>query len=430
MKHWRQILGALLLGVFLAACGGGGADEPRAQIQMMDPLGDLSRATVTDKTLDGRKQVLSATSAAITVPELFVWAETLLPQAFPKGPETGVGGVYLGVTYTYRCYPNGNCLGVVTAGGPIDGVFALIGGTLEQFGVLSDYACQVTDCAGNAKAGTFDVSAAGQFLLPDFVNGEIAYLGGADQKGYNLAPAKVAKVCFVSNRKGWGAEAQACAAPEANGALKMAGMCSNDEGLVTVWRNDGVQPVELWADFVSAKGWKLAGDLSPKLVSRQVQVGGKAETQHFVQYGDYKPARVVYDKVLGQLTLRFGSDCLGGFVYEQTPKIWKPAPLVPGDLKFLWNGSGKQVGYLDWDKETKEYFVTISGLACGQRANISVYKSKSGTGATVAWQENPYAWLGIQDANATNPLWEKGAGVDFLVRKLLNGDERSIVLGC
>lgn len=383
---WHRILGAMLLAVF-----------------------SLLSANVA-----------TAAAAVPTPDELFVWAEQLLPTTFPKGPVTGVGGVYQGITYTYRCYPTNSCIGVVTAGGPIGRVDALIGGVVKSYGSIADYADRVN--AGPAKAGTVDFSAAGQYIRPDFVDGQIPYLGSADGQGYSLAPAKVAKVCFVSDRRGWGVDAQACAVPQANGELKLAGLCSNDKGLVTVWRNDVANPAdpasaELWVDFKSIKGWKLAGDLAPSLVGE------------FIQYGNYKPAKVVYDKATAKLTLRFGSDCLGGFVYEQTPKNWKSAPLVAGDLKFVWDGAGKQAAYLDFDPVAKEYLVTFTGLACGQRANVKVYKAKSGTGATVAWEDNLYAWLGIPDANAANPIWMK-EGVDFFVQSLLNGEERSVDLKC
>lgn len=373
----------------------------------------------------GVSSLLSANvaTAATTTPtpdELFSWVEQLLPATFPKGPATGLGGVHQGVTYTFRCYPNGNCVGVVTAGGPVGGVFALIGGELKQYGALADYAGVVN--AGPDKAGTADFSAAGQFLRPDFVNGEIPYLGGADKQGYSLAPGKVAKICWNSDRTGWGIDARACAVPQPNGELKLSGLCSNDKGLVTVWRNDVANladpmSAELWVDFKSTKGWKLSGDLTPSLVGE------------FIQYGNYKPAKVVYDKLMGKLSLRFGSDCLGGFVYEKTPKVWKPAPLVAGDLKFVWDGAGKQAAYLDFDPVAKEYFVTFTGLACGQRANVKVFKAKSGTGVSVVWEDSLYAWLGIPDANAANPVWTK-EGVSFFIQSLLTGEERSVDLKC
>lgn len=373
--------------------------------------------------------VIASAAAAPTPDEFFGWAETLLPEKFPKGPATSLGGDKT-VEYSFRCYSTGNCLAAVTKGSPLGGVYVFIDGKLSQYGVLSDYTCAVKpgECGGTSKAGTFEVSAAGQFLRPDYAHGEITYLGGADGKGYSLAPAKVAKVCFVSNRKGWGVDAQACAVPAADGSLKMSGMCLNDEGLVTVWRNDGVVPTELWVDFASSQGWKLAGDLSPKLVTKVVD----GKSQQFVQYGDYKPAKVVYDKAPGQLTIRFGSDCLGGFVYEQTPGVWKPAPLVPGPLRFIWNSSTPQEAFLDWDAVAKEHVVNFSGLTCGQQTNVSVYKPKTVVdGKVTVWEDKPYAWLGVPDPELANPLWTKGTSVDFVVKKLLGlPEERSIVLGC
>ncbi len=434
MTKWRQYLGALLLGIFLAACGGGGAGGPVQVVEKATSLGDVSRAVVSKTTLSSRsltttrEQALAVKVApTITAQQLIFWAQdwaaTQKPPLTLFTPKCSKveRAEFEGTTYDFCFYSVSNAYLGVDAGND-RGVYVYQNNVLTKFGTLSDYTCDVDpgQCGGNSAAGTLDISATSKVLLPNYVNGKLTYLGAADKKSYDITLGQTAKVCWVSNRKGWGIDAQACAVPAVDGTLRMAGMCSSDKGLVTVWRNDRTKPeeAELWVDFASAKGWKLAGDLSPKLV------GG------FIEYGGYRAAQVSYQKEGGKLTVRFGSDCLGGFVYEQTPGVWKLATLVPGDMRFLWNGQTKQEGFLTWDDTTKEYVVVFSGIPCGEQANVSLYKLKSKTGDVVVWEDQPYAWLGIPDPGAVNPLWEQGTGLSFLVKKLINKDERSIVLSC
>ena len=440
MQTWRRILGALLLGVFLTACGGGGTGSTQV-VEQVTAFGDTSRAVVSNTTLNGRalngtrEKALAVKSApTITAEQLIFWAQDWAAAQTPPltlfAPKCSVvtRGEFEGTTYDFCFYSVSNAYLGVDVGND-RGVYTFVDNVLTKFGNLSDYTCDVdpSQCGGgNSVAGTFDVSAASQIILPNYVNGKITYLGAVDKKSYDITLGQTAKVCWVSNRKGWGIDAQACAVPAVDGTLKPAGMCSNDRGLVTVWRNDRTKPeeAELWLDFTSAKGWRLAGDLSP------AYVGG------FIEYGGYQSAKVTYQKEGGKLTVRFGSDCLGGFVYEQTPGVWKLASLVPGDMRFIWNGQTKQEAFLTWDDTTKEYVVAFTGIPCGEQANVSLYKVKSKTGDVVVWEDSPYAWLGIPEPkdptkpDTMNPLWEQGAGMSFLVKKLLNKDERSIVLSC
>lgn len=419
-----------LAGTALLGCGGGEEDET------VNPLGDLDRALQSDVTLDGghavgdhRARILSAAaqSALPTADEFFSWAENLMEQVaasqnppgqsiFPKGARTE-RGVYNGVIYDFRYYPSvENYLGVVVSGGAVGAVYGLgtfTGGVLKQYGGLADYTCEVKplQCGGVASAGTIFVYADRHEIVPNHKNGKITNLGGADGKGYEVAPSDIARVVWSSDRVGRDMASLAYGVPMTDGTIRVDHTPNNDQGQWSLITHAGVQ---LWFDVASAVGWGLAGDVETKIMPDNKGVLG------IVEYGahGYKRARVDYQ---GQsLVLDSGYNGIDGF-----SKV-----LSPGELLFVFM-SDEDGWFLDSNKRGRlpsalvngTYVVTIPGISCGQRGTIAVYKAKSGSGSSVVWDTTPYAWFVV-------PKWQAGSRVALSVEELLHTSNHWIALAC
>lgn len=424
LQRWLQRLMATVFVIVLAACGGGGGGDSVPTPPPAATTLDVSAATVSPRKLNNALITQRAPGATAPLPELFFawvkrWSEAANNGFFPGDPTTQ-SEVFGGVEYWTRWYSTGHLLAIRKSDSAVFVQWA--DRTLYQVGYLIDYACDVSDCAGGSttgQAGVLDLSAALQRFVPDFVNGVMTYFGATDGKEYKPAVSDIKKLCWYSNRRGgWYNPVTkqlpaGCTDPLPDGTLAFTGMCSNDSGQVAVWTKSDV---ELWPDFKNPRGWKLAGDLEPKLVG------------DFIQYGNYRPSVVSYDKTSGSLTIDFGSDCLGGF----------SAPLVAGHMEFIWSSdkdgwerTSTKRGYLLFDPETKRHHTRIEGVSCGQRGQVALYLPKVVEGDKVKeWETAPHAWFAVPQADNANPFWQNGAGVSWFHQELLNRSEHAISLGC
>lgn len=459
---WIRVLGALLLSALLAACGGGNeevASQPQAT-SIVHPLADLSKATDNKTTLDGRdrrfiiqaatyhvlkgqgqaarKQALAASAPspggpAITVEELLNWAEVQYPTLFPAGPTT-VRLSFNGQTFDARTYANGNALGVTPEGAVYAyGTFTLSpnGGPLAV-GVVGDYACQVKPvlCSGGntaGVAGVLQLSKDSQVLIP--TDGKWRYLGKADGSSGEVATSDIAKVCWNSDQTGWQSKAQACAVPAEDGAIWLSGkMCNNGRGLVTLVKKDGT---EYWFDFTSALGWKLAGDLAPRVSFGKIEYGKNG----------YQPAKVSARREADNtitLVVDFGSDCVAGFGKDnELTQFERDTQANP--LMFAWHsnqaGVNRQPGWgwgptvaaptvhtawADFDQTFGKYILYFKGMACADQGSVTVYKHLSITQAEDGTKQVVYnpgtdnfgaGWLIVPGPNDTDPIFQTGPGI-------------------
>lgn len=376
--------------------------------------------TILDQN-QGRKHIL-ATAPAITAIQLLDWAEVAYPNLFPKGPQTQQL-TYLGVDYVaVRAYPNGNGLGV-TSSGMVRGIGPFIGPVLKDIAPLTDFTCQVTPAAcgvgGPTTPGSYRADPTIHTFAPNFnKNGKMTWLGAVGGQSFEVAPSEIAAIRWNSNRRGWGADSQSSTPPQADGSLRITGVCGNDRGLPTIITKDGK---ELWPDF-SAKGYQLVGDAAPKIA-----LG-------LIEYGGYQPAVISAVKEADNtvtLTVDFGTNCAFGFGKDN--KLVTVDPMLP--LMFTWNsdkaGANREAG---WGIQTSSpsirqaYFdeaqakagrlvVKFANMACRDAGDVTVYRAKSvsADGKTVTYDPSTdgfgAGWLVVPKLGDANPIWQAGPGV-------------------
>ncbi len=451
MKWFRYLAGVLLLSPF-AACGGG------EKVTAAHPLSAWSKAADSRTTLDvrdrrfifqesswrllkagsdngSRRQALAVSDApaavSITVDQLFNWAEATYPDLFPAGPLT-VRLSFDGKTFDARSYPNGNALGVT-----LDGTVYIYGPftattTPLVVGVIGDYVCQVTPSLCNGEttttdAGILQLSQDSQVLIP--ANGKWRFLGAADGSSHEVTTADVAKGCWNSNRVGWQGKSQACSVPAEDGAIWFSGkMPNNDRGLVTLYLKDGT---ELWLDFSSAGGWKLSGDLKPRMTLGKIDYGNNG----------YQPARVSVvrepDNTI-TLTVDSGSDYVTGYglngemtVFNQDTEANPLMFAVHSDKSGANQTPGWGLGptatsptvhtaWMDFDKVSKKRVLTFRNMACADQVSITVYKHLSIVPAADGSKQVTYdygangfgaGWFIVPGASDSDPLFQAGPGV-------------------
>ena len=126
----------------LGACGGGG-----------------NGSDVASSTSAKREQAQALTVGSVGAKELFDWAQFKYPSLFANGPQNQPFS-YLGTNYTIRVYPNGNYLGLTTAG-DVYGIGPFNNNVLTKYGTLAGFAgavvadeCLVTPTAAGCTNPT------------------------------------------------------------------------------------------------------------------------------------------------------------------------------------------------------------------------------------------------------------------------------------
>lgn len=297
--------------------------------------------------------------------------------------------------------------------GTLEGLVMCIGGTGTAPGTTLH------------SAGSINIQDEKQVVLFAGVNGELD--GLCATTGCKVSAGEVKQVCFGSNPLGWPGkdkhgnilESRACA-PIANDlTVTLPKTCNNGVGNWYARMNDNS------VRWFAPELWQRTG-----IQSRVIDVlDADGKPAKAIEYGKnwYQPPLVTAAKGAdgkAEVTLDFGSNCLGGF----------GGPLEAQDLMFVWNsntaGPNGQPGWginsitgstkMDWldiDGETFSFFVTIQGIACSDAGNITVYKALSGTGTSVVWDGGAdgfgYAWFEVPEAKVINPFWTRGAGVDW-----------------
>ncbi len=400
MTKWRQYLGALLLGIFLVACGGGD--------QSVGPLGDLNVATASDTTIDGRARALASTreqalavTPTITPVEFFAYAEALLPTTFPSKGSTSGTIDYLGVIYTYRGYTTGYYLGVTLYGG----VYMLApDGKLYSYGKLPDYACKVKPVACGAPvtiAGKIKVDVATHTVTPALVEGKITGLSTG-----SLDPTLVAKICAESLVLGFDGNTKACA-PLLNGQAVIKGVTNNDRVQYTI-RTTGGQYVWLGLDPSESTYWQCEG--------LGCKYAGPANPG-FVEYSEggvgYRKPRI--SVASGKLILSFGRNQLAGFGLDGVP-----TDFFGEHFQFVFRSTANKptVAYRTWNDTTKEYQVVFTGLAkCTDTGNVTVHRQVIGSPPDqVFYSETAAGWLSVATPpNQPDLIWGFDPGVTPVV---------------
>lgn len=281
------------------------------------------------------------------------------------------------------------------------------------------------------------------------------FFGLSDQSGTHLVdPATVKEACFNSFETGWtvpGHTSRACApvAPETGYAeLPINATCNRALGTWSVVLNDGTV---LWADTEGERAWTTEGlpvirhTGTDDPLRGLIEYGAGGRQQPFATSTAVKDGKV-------ELTVNFGSNCLGGFGLDE--KLTNLMPAEKTYFKFGWNspkagadgGEGWGIvpvgdrmpsvveSYAEYDTEAGSYTLTFKGLACGDRGNITVYQGTGETPETVVWDPGVDAkgvigfgagWFAIQRDPDELQLWVAKAPVSF------DRDKYQIVLpGC
>ncbi|MFZ1626175.1 MAG: hypothetical protein WAT81_00035 [Candidatus Moraniibacteriota bacterium] len=259
------------------------------------------------------------------------------------------------------------------------------------------------------------------------------YFGLSNESGTQLVdPATVDKACFNSFETGWefdGKTSRACAPVDPTtgyAELPINTTCNKAVGTWSVILKD---KTVLWSDNKGDRMWETEGlpairhpdPTDPLYGLLEYGVGGRKQPT--------ASAMVVGSKV--DLTINFGSNCLGGFGYEDSAGKGHLTNLMPAPntyYKFLYNSNEKgwglvQVGetkpstteaYAEYDLVTGSYSTTFKGLTCGDRAQIIVYKGVGPTPDKVVWEHKPNktgtmaegaGWFAIQKNPTELQLW-------------------------
>lgn len=266
------------------------------------------------------------------------------------------------------------------------------------------------------------------------------YFGMSNASGTQLVdPASVQKICFNSFETGWavgGRTPRACAPIDpatGYGEVPANSTCNRAVGTWSIHLVDGTI---LWSDTMGDRQWAVDGlpvirhtdPTDPLYGLVEYGVGGRKQPTI--------SSAVNNSKV--DVTVDFGSNCLGGFGYQDAAEqgyLVDFMPVANTYWKFLWNSDEEgwgivQVGdrrpstkeaYPVYDAVSASYKVTFTGIKCATRGQITAYR---GTGPTdsVVWDsgldyrgEIGYGagWFAIQRNPAELQLWVAQAPVVF-----------------
>jgi len=282
------------------------------------------------------------------------------------------------------------------------------------------------------------------------------YFGLSNEAGTRLIdPTMVKKTCYNSFETGWnvgGRTSRACAPVDAAtgyAELPQNATCNRSLGTWSVvlkgplkagkdgshwddWEDGDI----LWADHESERKWVVEG----LPVVYHAAVGDPL--RGLIEYGAGGRRQPTISSVVvgGKLdvTIDFGSNCLGGFGYEDSTGQGQLTDLMPTTdtyFKFLYQSDEEgwgivQVGdrqpsrkeaYPMYDTVTGSYKATFSGVKCATRGQITVYRGV-GPADSVTWApgvdhrgEIGYGagWFAIQRDPTGLQLWEAVAPVVF-----------------
>ncbi len=230
------------------------------------------------------------------------------------------------------------------------------------------------------------------------------YFGGSDASGtYLMDPASVDKICASSAQVGYsflaGQTSRACATPDvATDTVMLPKTCSRDQVLYTWHMKDGSVR---WFDWTSERKFTIPSD-SP--LPGVVQPNGAHVVWNSYQGATIKVVKTGAGKA--SVTIDFGSNCVGAFGQMNdaagTTGRLVDMSVVDGTtwLMFLFNsdksgadgGSGwgsepwvetasgytvqpsVMAGYLNFNADTGNYFVTIADVSCSNAGNITAYR--------------------------------------------------------
>lgn len=315
------------------------------------------------------------------------------------------------------------------------------------------------------------VSGSSSVVLPTTSGGKITLLPfeqywgftlTADNKIYGLSrpgetllvdPRQVKWACLFAGRVGWGVDggtSVACGpmltgdgSPVPNYA-RLPRTANNDRGTYAVIMkgalksgrdgSGGADDYEngevLWGDFSSERKFTFDSDSAAPMQARLIESGPSAG---LIEYGligvGYQQAKVGVGAG-GNLTLKFGSNSLGGF--GKNNQLTDLDPSKP--LMYAWhsndaNGKGQPGwGYGSTAPTTKTAYQTVDangnfqvvfeGVTCGS-GNVTVYKPRTinDQGVVTAWEtESDFygaGWLVIQKESDPLQMWVPDAGVTF-----------------
>jgi hypothetical protein len=235
-------LAALILA--MAGCGGS-ADEVR-------------QASAAPRTAKALSTAAAASSYAISVDQLFDWAEAQYSSLFAAGPQS-FALPYNNQQFTVRAYAGARYLGA--ADGVVYGLGDFTGGQLQSFGQVQSFACQVAPaaCLPAPSAWSAATTTAGEFVN----NAKVV----SDDFGHALAfwverPAAngFAEQIMVSRRlagAAWGAPQPAQFGREALAPTYKVAIDGQGGRAVLVWSQlTSVGAYDLWArNFDPRAGW-------------------------------------------------------------------------------------------------------------------------------------------------------------------------------
>ncbi len=421
MKAFRlTVLSAAVVACCLTtACGG--EEEPivAQATPAVSPLGDLSQASQSTATLDGRvlreerRYALSADpqaapAATITRTELFVWAQASLPATFPSQGAADGAIDYQGQHYNYRAYTTGHYIGVTDNGD----VYVLFpDGRLVGYGKLSDYSCQVKPTACGAAptiAGTIKIEVATHTVTPNLVGGKISGVSTG-----TIDPTQVTAICAESLVLGFDGNTRACG-QFVNGKAIIGNVTNNDRVQYTlrtttpgqyVWL--GLNPSELTYWQCEGLGCRYAGPANPGFV--EYSEGGVG----------YRKPRISVEA--GKLMLSFGRNQLAGFGLDGVPTSFTGEHF---EFVFRSTTNPPTKAYRSWNEATKEYQVVFSGatLKCTDTGNVTVHRQVLGYPPDQVHYGDIAGWLSV--ATPPNPadlIWGFDPGVTPVVQPPLVG---------
>lgn len=278
------------------------------------------------------------------------------------------------------------------------------------------------------------------------------FFGISNRAGTHLIdPMTVKSICYNSPETGWnvdGRTSRACAPVDpvtGYSELPRYATCNRARGTWSVVLKGALKPgrdgshwqdwedgESLWSDHESERRWNLDGLPAVR------HTGEGNPLRGLVDYGTggrHQPT--ISETIVGgkiDVTLDFGSNCLGGFGLGGRPTDFMPAPNTW--FKFLYNsdeqGYGLErvgdtmpstlEGVLTYDLVTGSYKLVFRGIKCATRGQITVYRGVGLTPETAVWEPGinqttkvaeGAGWFGIQADPNELQLWEPLPAVVF-----------------
>lgn len=261
------------------------------------------------------------------------------------------------------------------------------------------------------------------------------YFGLSDASGTHLVdPARVVLFCFNSFETGWyvnGRISRACGAVDPVTGyvpLPVNATCNRAQGTWSAVLDDNTI---LWVDHESARAWEIEGLPVTRHTAATDPLRGLVDYGAGGRQQPFATAAVNGGKV--DLTINFGSNCLGGFGLDD-----ELTNLMPADntyYKFLYNSDlegwgivqvadrspSKREAYAEYDPVAGSYTLTFLGLKCGDRGQVTVYKG-TGPSTAVVWDPGKseagevgygVGWFAIQQNPNELQLWVAKAPLTF-----------------